>query len=424
MIAGDEMRPAALSIRGRDTRNTLPMQPEPKQPRRVRVERGIYRNPSTGGYEIQYTDSDARCRWKVVPGGLREARVARAEIAAKLGRGERVAPSRRPLREVGEEWLAAQHHLRPRTRQLYRTQLRRHIDEPLGHLPIGEVDADRIAAFILGLERKGLSPWTIRGVLVPLGRILSYAVRRGLVAENAMSKLERGERPRVTRREMRILRSDEISDLLTAVTPSYRPVIATAIFSGLRQGELLGLRWADVDLQAGLIHVRHQLDRGGGYAPPKTPQAYRDVVLMPSLAQLLREHKLASGHSQPEDPVFATLAGKPMYYRNLSRRGLADAIEKAGIDQEGEPRLRFHDLRHTFASLLIAEGLNIVFISRQLGHASPSFTLDVYGGLFDRAEHARRATDALEAGFGDIVSASSETASKGVTELARPEVNG
>src|SRR5262249_34025226 len=110
------------------------MQPEPKQPRRVRVERGIYRNPSTGGYEIQYTDSGGPCPWRFVRGGLREARVARAEIQAKLGRGERVAPSRRPLAEVGEEWLASQHHLRPRTRQLYRTQLRRHIYEPLGEL--------------------------------------------------------------------------------------------------------------------------------------------------------------------------------------------------------------------------------------------------------------------------------------------------
>src|SRR5438874_10544087 len=113
------------------------MQPEPKQPRRVRVERGIYRNPSTGGYEIQYTDSDGRCRWRVVPGGLREARIARAEIQARLGRGERVAPSRRPLSAVAEEWLGAQHHLRPRTRQLYRTQLSRHINEALGQVPIG-----------------------------------------------------------------------------------------------------------------------------------------------------------------------------------------------------------------------------------------------------------------------------------------------
>ena len=92
-----------------------------------------------------------------------------------------------------------------------------------------------------------------------------------------------------------------------------------------------------------------------------------------------------------------------MYFRNVTRRGLAAAITKAGLDGEGEPRLRFHDLRHTFASLLIAQGLNVVFVSRQLGHASPSFTLDVYGGLFDRAEHARRATEALEADFGELL---------------------
>ena len=124
---------------------------------------------------------------------------------------------------------------------------------------------------------------------------------------------------------------------------------------------------------------------------------------MPSLARLLRGHKLASAHSAPSDPVFATLTGAPMYYRNVSRRGFAAAVAKAGLDQPGEPRLRFHDLRHTFASLLIAEGLNIVYVSRQLGHATPSFTLDVYSHLFDRAEHAKRASRALEAGFASIL---------------------
>jgi integrase len=126
---------------------------------------------------------------------------------------------------------------------------------------------------------------------------------------------------------------------------------------------------------------------------------------MPSLAALLREHKLASGHSRPDDPVFATLSGRPMYYRNVSRRGLSVAVRKGGLNEGGAPRLRFHDLRHTFASLLIAQGLNVVFISRQLGHASPSITLDVYGGLFDRAEHARRAIEGLEAAFGGALSA-------------------
>ena len=92
-----------------------------------------------------------------------------------------------------------------------------------------------------------------------------------------------------------------------------------------------------------------------------------------------------------------------MYYRNVTRQGLKAAAARAALDRPGLPSLRFHDLRHTYASLLIAEGLNVVFISRQLGHASARFTLDVYGGLFDRAEHGRRAQEALETGFGRVV---------------------
>ena len=94
-----------------------------------------------------------------------------------------------------------------------------------------------------------------------------------------------------------------------------------------------------------------------------------------------------------------------MHYRNVTRRGLAAAITSAGIERDSEPRLRFHDLRHTYASLLIAQGLNIVFVSRQLGHSSPRFTLDIYGGLFDRAEHSRRASDGLEAAFSHVLAA-------------------
>jgi integrase len=384
------------------------MHPEPKQPRRVRVERGIYKSPATGGYEIQFTDSTGRCRWQRVPGGLREARLAKAEISTRLGRGDLVVRANRTLEDVGEEWLAAQHHLRPRTRQLYRTALDRHIYPRLGRRRIGEVNPDRIAAFILELEQAGLAGWTIRGILTPLGRILGYAARRGLIPDNPIRRLERGERPTTVRREFRMLRPDEIDALLRAATPSYRAILATAIFTGLRQGELLGLTWADIDFGEAVVHVRRQLDRTGERTAPKTAKASRDVILMPSLAKLLREHKLASAHSQAHDPVFATLMGRPMHFRNVTRRGLAAAVAKAGLATEGEPRLRFHDLRHCFASLLIAQGLNVVFISRQLGHASPSFTLDVYGGLFDRAEHGRRATEGLEAAFAATLSRPTE----------------
>jgi integrase len=127
---------------------------------------------------------------------------------------------------------------------------------------------------------------------------------------------------------------------------------------------------------------------------------------MPSLVRILREHKeraFAAGVARPEHFVFASLAGGPLHYRNVVRRGLDKAVETAGLAEGGKPKLRWHDLRHTAASLLISEGLNVAFVSRQLGHADPSITLKVYARLFDAAEHAQRASDALEASFGSIL---------------------
>jgi integrase len=373
------------------------MQANPKPPRRMRVERGDSRSPSTGGFEIQYTDASGRVR-QPVAGGVRAARLSRADAQARNGR-DTARSATRSFLEVGEEWLELQTHLRPRTHDLYRTALRRHLEPRIGTMAIGDIDEDVIAGVIAELELQGLSGWTVRGILVPLGRVLAYAVRERLIPDNPIRRLERRERPHVVRREMRILRSEEIDALLRAATPAYRPLLATAVFTGARQSELLGLQWADLDFDGGVVHVRRQLDRSGSYTEPKTPKALRGVVLMPSLAALLEEHQVRSPYGEATDPVFATATGRPMYYRNVTRRGLTAAITKAGLAREGEPRLRFHDLRHTYASLLIAQGLNVVFISRQLGHASPSMTLDVYGGLFDRAEHAQRAVEGLEAAF-------------------------
>jgi integrase len=379
------------------------MQADDKSPRRVRVAASSQRNPLSGGFEIQYTERSARLRVQCgVCTSERERSATASEGAGRRGVGA-PAKGQPSFGELGEEWLAAQTHLRPRTHDLYRTALRRHLAPRIGEIRIAEVDEDVIAGVIAALQVQGLSGWTVRGILVPLGGILSYAVRRRLISDNPLRRLERRERPQVVRREMRILHATEIDALLRASTVAYRPVLATAIFTGLRQSELLGLQWADLDFQSEVVHVRRQLDRSGKYTQPKTPKALRDVVLMPSLGALLHEHKTRSSHCCATDPVFATATGRPMYYRNVTRRGLAAALAKAGLAREGDPRLRFHDLRHTYASLLIAQGLNVVFISRQLGHASPSMTLDVYGGLFDRAEHARRAAEGLEASFSEML---------------------
>jgi integrase len=334
---------------------------------------------------------------------------------AKLGRGVRVAPSKATLAEFAERWLEGQTELRPRTRTAYRSNLRLHVLPRLGRRRLAEISEDDLARLIADLRAQGLSGWTIRSILTPLGRVLGHAARRGLIPANPMRKLERGERPAVGRREMRILDREQIGQLLEAArTPTYRALLATAIFTGLRQGELLGLTWADVDFSGGLVRVRKSLDRPGTRTEPKTPHAIREVALMPALGRILREHKLRSSFSGPGDFVFASRTSSPLNWRNVSRRGLGSALKRAEIEH-----VRWHDLRHTYASLLIAEGLNVVYVSRQLGHASADITLRVYAHLFDRAEHAQRASAALEAGFGSILETHATHPSEGMGSRSR-----
>src|SRR3954447_17903611 len=199
---------------------------------------------------------------------------------------------------------------------------------------------------------------------------------------------------------MRILQRDEIGRFLGAAPDRHRPLLATLVFCGLRIGEALALRWSDVDIAASRVRVRWQIDaKTGERVEPKTITAKRDIVLMPALAKLLAAHRIASPRSGDDDPVFASAAGTPLLRSNVRARILRPAIEKAGLGGPGRPALRTHDLRHTFASLLIAAGASVVFVASQMGHRKPTVTLDVYAHLFDARDHADKLAAMLEANF-------------------------
>lgn len=376
-------------------------------PRRTKVKdrRGIYFRHGADGrrrYEITYRDSEGRQRWKVVPGGLKDAEGALEEVRGRLRRGERVAPTKLTFAEVADLWLAAQSELRPRTRDAYESALKNHLLPRFGRLRAAQLNEDHIALFIADMRKRGYKGWTIRAALTPLGRSLGYAARRGLIGSNPMARLERGERPTVAQREMRTLSRDEISRVLNAADSAHRPLLATAVFTGLRVGEMLGLTWANLNFDAGTVEVRRQLSRSRERVEPKTQQAVRDVVLMPALARLLKEHRLRSPYTQESDFVFASATGTGLD-PTVPRRALGRAKKRTNLDAGDRSPVRLHDLRHTFASLLVAQGANVVFVSRQLGHSSPDITLRVYAHLFDAAEHAARATAELEAGFGGVL---------------------
>ena len=258
---------------------------------------------------------------------------------------------------------------------------------------LADITQDHVAAFIDELRRDGYAGWTIRARLVVLGRVFSYAVRRGIVGVNPVLALERGERPSVGRAEMRILDRHEIGRMLDAANPGRRALLATATFTGLRLGELLGLTWAEVDTRAAQLHVRRQLDRESRErVEPKTRQAVRDVILMPALGRILTEHRLASPHPADSDYVFASGHGGGLD-QTVARTALARALKTAGLNPPDKPNLRVAGDRNTLRSAPWAT-------SSDAATPPPTSPSKNYAHLFDAAEHAERKTQALEHGFG------------------------
>jgi integrase len=223
---------------------------------------------------------------------------------------------------------------------------------------------------------------------------MRFARRRGWIVADPVERLEQDERPRPERRRQRVLGRPEIERLLALCSLRDRLMVATVLYTGLRISEMLGLVWDDVDFAAGVIHVRAQLSRAHRTAParrvpPKTAASVRDIPLVVQLARLLAAHRQASPFPRKADWVFATSRGTPYGHRNVSRRVLARAAQRAGLNDASWPPLRFHDLRHTFASHLIVDvGLDVAQVSRILGHARITITLDTYTHLFEDARHA------------------------------------
>jgi len=274
-----------------------------------------------------------------------------------------------------------------------------------------------VAALITELRADGRSAKSTANALGTLQGILRYARRRGWALADPVELLEPDERPRHPRRRQRVLGRPEIERLLDACPSQGRLLVTTALYSGLRISELLGLIWEDIDFAAGLIRVRAQLSRAHRGEParrvaPKTPASLREVPLVEQLSHQLAAHKRASPFAAAGDWVFATSRGTPYGHRNVARRVLTRAADAARLNGDGWPPLRFHDLRHTFASHLIVDlGLDVAQVSRILGHARITITLDVYTHLFDDARHAREIRRRMAGSdFAALLSRASHTA--------------
>jgi integrase len=236
------------------------MQDQPSRaPRRVKTKAaGVYRSIS-GKYEIAFRDSDGRLRFKTVEGSFEEAKAERAELLGRMRKGEAVRPVRQTFGEFAEGWLAELNR-RPRTIEAYRYALNKHLLPRFKRRKLTEIGVEDVARLVMEMEKAGYAGWTINGTLTTLSAVMRKATRTGLVSANPVSKLERGERPKLGGGEKRILSSEEIAAVL-AKADGFRALVAVLVFAGLRIGEALGLTWEDIDFEGGFIRVSKQLDR-------------------------------------------------------------------------------------------------------------------------------------------------------------------
>jgi integrase len=363
------------------------------------VERGIYLLPN-GKYAVLCRRA-GRQWYRTIGPDLALARAAREALIAAAEAGVAPAAPRIRFATVAAWWVerfeakvaAGERH--PRTLESHCYHLEHHLLPALATRRLSALTVDDVAALLGELRAKGCSPKTAAGALATLHSIVRYARRHGWIALDPVDQLEADERPRPVRRRQRVLGRGEIERLLAACPARDRLIVATALYTGLRISELLGLIWDDVDFASGMVHVRAQLSRAhrgerAQRVAPKTAASVRDIPLVPQLAGLLVTHKLATPFCAGTDWVFATSHGTPYGHRNVARRCLTRAAERAGLNDDGSSPLRFHDLRHAFASHLIVDlGLDVAQVSRIVGHASPTITLNVYTHLFDDARHAR-----------------------------------
>lgn len=339
------------------------------------------------------TTGRRRRRFVTVQGTKHDAERILAEVLHQRDTGVDISPGKLTLAEYLRRWLRdyAANNVSLSTLERYRGIIETHLVPALGGLRLRDLRPAHIqAAYGRALAAGGradggaggLRPRTVLKHHRLLHEALGHAVRWQLIARNPVEAVTP---PRPERSEMRVLDTDDTRRLLEeAATTPYHALIYVAVATGARTGELLALRWQDVELDRATIHItrsaRRFPRRGVVYTDTKSHRSRRPVALSPDTVATLQRHRRAQAEERlalgpaysDEGLVFAGPTGKPLDDRNL-RRAFDRMVARAGL-----PRLRLHDLRHTAATLMLRAGVHPKVVSERLGHATVSLTLDTY----------------------------------------------
>jgi integrase len=341
-----------------------------------------------GGYEaFVYSPRDGK---KITKTFRREAdaRSWRAAAKREVDHGALRSPSERTLREAAIAWLEGAESgefrnrsgrpFKPATLRGYRQVLVDRLLPALGSRRLSSITTSDLQTLVDGWQREGLSASTIRNTIKPMQAIYRRARSREGLPVNPTRDLEL---PVPEPGEVEIVSPAVAAKLIGAVDDEERVIWATALYAGLRYGELRALRWSAIDLKTRTIAVRESWDPKAGAMDPKTRKSRRTVPMPAVLRALLIEHRLRRASPAPDDLVFAADGKVPFQAERLYR--LADQAWKSA---EIGGHLRLHQARHTYASFMIAAGVNAKALSSFMGHASITVTFDLYGHLMPGTE--------------------------------------
>jgi integrase len=290
--------------------------------------------------------------------------------------------------------------VRPKTLRTYSDLVRKHIAPALGTVPLGKLSPQRVRSFLNVKLETGFSPRTVKHLLVTLRGALAVAVKDGQIPRNVAALVDP---PRTVRHEVQAFNPEQARAFLDAVQGSrLEAAFTAAVAVGMRQGEILGLQWADVDLETGRLAVcaaLQRVDKKLIRVEPKSTRSRR-TILLPAVcvaalarnkAQQDEDRKWAGTRWRETGYVFTTRIGTPMDPRDLLREYYA--ITRPKPKKEGEeppklpfPKIRFHDLRHSAATLLLAQGVSPRYITELLGHSQVAFTMQTYAHVLPEVQ--------------------------------------
>lgn len=340
----------------------------------------IRQHPARGLYEARYVGADGR-KHSVYAKTRREAQERLRSALTAADNGIVPVRGRQTVGAYLDVWLSTsvEQRCRPRTVESYRETVDRYIRPAIGRCELAKVTPDDVARMLRDLTARGdLSPTTVRYAYAVLRIALGRALKTGRVLRNVATLVDP---PAKTSRELRPLTAEQVTTLRAAIAGHrLEPLVLTALGTGLRQGELLALRWSDVDLAAATLTVRHTLRRGVRETDePKTERSRRTLHLPLPVTVALRRLQARQSDERADAKVwdargfvFANGTGGPLDSRNVT------TDFQAVLERTGLPRQRFHDLRHAFATLQLEAGAELFEVSRALGHADIATTANVY----------------------------------------------